>query len=284
MPRTSPGDVARRDDADARFHQRVLRGGDLLLRAWGVRVRVSGLEHLPASGPVVLAANHVSYPDFVLVQKAVWPAGRTVHFLCRADVFDVRVVGTAMRRMRHVPVDRSAPAAAYLQARDELRAGGTVGIFPEAGVSMSYTVRPLMRGAAALALETGAPLVPVSTWGGQRLWRAHAGPDGRRPRPDPHRGRVVDVALSAPLRPEPGEDATALTVRLGRRLAEGLDRLWDLPEHRTPPGPPVPWLPAHRGGSAPTAAQSLGRENVPRGAVPVAWGPGPGAAPGTAAG
>lgn len=256
------------------WHDGVLRAGDLALRAWGVRVRTSGLEHLPADGPVILAANHVSYPDFVLLQKAVLPAGRRVRFLCRADMFDVPAVGGLLRRMRHVPVDRAAPAAAYLQARRELLAGETVGLFPEAGVSMSYTVRPLMRGAAALAIETGAALVPVSTWGGQRLWRAHPGPDGRRPRPDPHRGRVVDVAIGEPLRPRPGEDPTALTVRLGGRLAAGLDSLWALPEHRTPPGPPVPWLPAHLGGSAPTAAASLGRENVPSAAVPVAWGPG----------
>lgn len=255
-------------------HDRVLRAGDLALRAWGVQVRTSGLEHLPDDGPVILAANHVSYPDFVMLQKAVLPTGRRVRFLCRADIFDVRVVGGLMRRMRHVPVDRAAPAAAYLHARRALLAGETVGLFPEAGVSMSYTVRPLMRGAAALAIETGAPLVPVSTWGGQRLWRAHAGPDGRRPRPDLHRGHVVDVAIGAPLRPEPGEDPTALTIRLGHRLAAGLESLWELPEHRTPPGPPVPWLPAHLGGSAPTAADSLGRENVPSAAVGVAWGPG----------
>jgi 1-acyl-sn-glycerol-3-phosphate acyltransferase len=254
-------------------HDVVLHVGDLALRAWGVRVRVTGLEHLPADGPVVLASNHVSYPDFVVLQKAVLPAGRRVRFLCRANIFDVAVVGGLMRRMRHVPVDRAAPAAAYLGARSLLRAGETVGVFPEAGVSMSYTVRPLMRGAAARAAETGAPLVPVATWGGQRLWRPWAGDDGRTPRPDPRRGRTVDVAIGEPLRVPPDADATATTIALGTRISDLVDTLAARPEHRADPGPPAPWLPAHLGGSAPRPVDAWARERLPASAVPVAWGP-----------
>ena len=63
--------------------------------------------------------------------------------------------------MQHIPVDRQAPAHAYLRARRMLREGEAVGGFPEAGISFSYTVRPLMRGLVALARETGAPVVPV---------------------------------------------------------------------------------------------------------------------------
>ena len=77
-----------------------------------------------------------------------------------------------MPRMRHVPVDRAAPAAAYLRARSLLREGEAVGIFPEAGVSTSYTVRALMPGAVALARETGAPLLPMAIWGPQRILTA----------------------------------------------------------------------------------------------------------------
>ena len=70
-----------------------------------------------------------------------------------------------MDRMQHVPVDREAPAAAYLQARRLLREGEAVGAFPEAGVSWTHTVRSLMPGVASLARETGAPVVPVAIWG-----------------------------------------------------------------------------------------------------------------------
>ncbi len=129
-----------------------------------------GEQHLPTSGPVLLAINHVSYPDFVLVEKAAVERDRFVRFMARHDAWTFPPVGWAMERMRHIPVDRQAPAAAYLRARSLLRDGEAVGAFPEAGISYSYTVRPLMPGVAALARETGVPVLPVAVWGGQRLW------------------------------------------------------------------------------------------------------------------
>ena len=60
-------------------------------------------------------------------------------------------------RMRHIPVNREAPAHAYLRARRLLEEGEAVGGFPEAGISYSFTVRPLMRGFVSLAQQTGAP-------------------------------------------------------------------------------------------------------------------------------
>ncbi|HYQ32607.1 MAG TPA: lysophospholipid acyltransferase family protein, partial [Lapillicoccus sp.] len=135
--------------------ERVYRVTNVLgrgvLRLLAVDTRWTGLEHLPASGPVILAANHVSYPDFVLLEQAAVERDRYVRFLCRHDVWNVPLVGRAMDRMKHVPVDREAPAAAYLQARRLLREGNAVGVFPEAGISWSWTVRSLMPGVASLA-------------------------------------------------------------------------------------------------------------------------------------
>ncbi len=113
----------------------------------------------------MLAATHVSYPDFVFIEKAAVTRGRYVRFLTRHDVWDVPVVPWFMDRMRHIQVNRQAPAYTYLRARRELEAGEAVGAFPEAGISYSYTVRPLMRGVASLARETGAPIVPVADLG-----------------------------------------------------------------------------------------------------------------------
>ena len=78
--------------------------------------------------------------------------------------------------MRHVPVDRDAPAAAYLAARGLVPRGEVVGVFPEAGISQAYDVRAMMPGAVALAAATGAPLVPVAIWGPQRIATAGARP------------------------------------------------------------------------------------------------------------
>ncbi len=245
--------------------------GRVLLRLLGVTVRVGGEEHLPRTGPVVLACVHVSFLDFVLVEKAALGRGRLVRFLCRHDVWRAPLVGRAMDGMRHVPVDRAAPAAAYLTARRLLREGEAVCVFPEAGISHSFTVRSLMRGAAALAAETGAPLVPVVVWGGQRV--LPLGRDGRRPRPDLRRGAEVDVRFGPPLPVCAGEDATEVTGRLGHTLTTMLEQVQRLPVHRPAEGEWAPWYPAHLGGDAPDRRAALLLDEVPRAALAPTWGP-----------
>src|SRR5690349_1423233 len=194
--------------------------------------------------------------------------------MCRHDVWHVPVVRAVMDRMRHVPVDRAAPAAAYLAARRLLRDGEAVCAFPEAGISYSYTVRSLMRGVASLARETGAPVVPVALWGSQRVWSVGVPDDlGREPRPDLTRGRRIDVSFGRPLAIGPDEDLTAWTCRLGGVLTEQLEELQQQPHHRPPPGEHAPWYPAHLGGHAPTRAEAAHLDVVPRAAVRPTWGP-----------
>lgn len=248
--------------------------GRAALRLLRAETHVVGAEHLPAHGPVLVAATHVSYPDFVFLQEAAHDRQRLMRFMCRHDVWRVPGVRTAMDRMRHVPVDREAPAGAYLRARRLLRDGEAVCAFPEAGISYSYTVRALMRGVAGLARETGVPVVPVALWGSQRIWSVGR-PDerGRGPRPDLTRGRRVDVALGEPVSIDPGDDLTEWTQGLGRRLTSLLEGLQRLPHHRPRPGEPAPWHPAHLGGAAPTRLEAADLDSVPRSAVPPTWGP-----------
>ncbi len=248
--------------------------GHALLRGLDLTVRGSGAGHLPATGPVVLASNHVSFPDFVFVGRALLPARRRVRFLCRHDIWSNRAVGRAMDVMGHVPVDREAPAAAYLAARRHLRGGEVVCAFPEAGISSAYVVRALMPGAVALARETGAPLLPVSVWGGQRLWPQRRSAEDPFPRPTPQRGRLVDVRVGRPLHVPADADLTATTRALGERLQEGLEALQRLPEHRPLPGEDAPWHPAHLGGGAVDRATSLAGDVMPGSAVAPTWGPG----------
>ena len=255
-------------------YRAVQRLGAVGLRALDLEVVATGAHHVPRSGPVLLASTHVSYPDFLLLQAAVRPHGRLVRFMCRHDVWDRRVLALAMDAMRHIPVDRTAPAAAYLRARRLLREGEAVLAFPEAGVSYSYTVRSLMKGVASLARETGAPVVPVGLWGAQRIWSVGR-PDerGRLPGPDWTRGRRVDVAFGDPLRVDPGRDLTDATVELGHRMTELLEELQQLPHHRPANGEQAPWHPAHLGGHAPTRAEARDLDRVPRSAVAPVWGP-----------
>lgn len=259
--------------------ERVYRATNVLgrgvLRLLGIDTRWTGLEHVPPEGPVILAANHASYPDFILIERAAVERGRYVRFLCRHDVWHVPLVRTAMDRMQHVPVDREAPAAAYLGARRLLRAGEAVGAFPEAGISWSYTVRSLMPGVASLARETGTPVVPVAIWGAQRLWSVGLpNARGRKPRPSLRRGRRVDLSFGEPMTFGADDDLTSFTRRLGARLTEQLEELQRLPHHRPRPGERAPWYPAHLGGHALTRAEATPYDVVPRSAVSPTWGPG----------
>ena len=268
------------------LHLATQRVGMLGLRALGARVRVSGAEHLPSHGPVLIAATHVSYLDFLALGWLGRARGRRVRFLARHDVWDApalgwgaalggRVVGWGMDTMRHVPVDRTAPADAYLRTRALLEAGEAVAVHPEAGISYSFTVRGLTRGVAGLARDTGVPVVPVALWGIQRLYTVGR-PDpatGREPRPELRRGQIIDVSCGPALRFGPDDDVTTWTHALGHRLTDLLEDLQRLPEHRPGSGESAPWHPAHLGGSAPTRAEAAHLDVLPVGALTPSWGP-----------
>ena len=248
--------------------------GKIALRALQVTTRWEGAEHVPASGPVVLAATHVSFPDFVFIGRSLLGSGRRVRFMCRHDIWEAAVAGQAMERMRHIPVDRQAPAAAYLRARRLLSEGEAVCVFPEGGISAAYTTRALMPGAVALARESGAPLVPVWLWGSHRLWPQKRALDDPLPKPDLTRGRLVDVRFGAALHVAPRADLVETTRDLGHRLHRGLESLQLLPEHRPRPGERAPWYPAHLGGQAVERQASFLLDNMPRSAIAPTWGPG----------
>lgn len=255
-------------------YRAAIASGQALFAALDLHVRTSGAEHLPRTGPVVLASNHVSFPDFVFVGAALLGTRRRVRFLCRSDIWHQPLVGRAMDAMHHVPVDREAPAAAYLRARALLRTGEVVCAFPEAGISAAYVVRGLMPGAVALARETGAPLVPVTVWGAARLWGQKRSLDAPFPRPLPVRGLTVDVRVGEPLHVAPDADLVATTRLLGGRLQATLEELQRLPEHRPRPGEWAPWHPAHLGGDAVPREASYELDGLPRSAVVPTWGPG----------
>lgn len=241
--------------------------GRVLFGALGLRLHVEGAEHLPRTGPVVLAANHIGFLDFMTIAAAGRERDRFVRFLTRHDVWDAPVAGRAMTGMRHVPVDREAPAAAYLHARRLLREDEAVTLFPEAGISYSLTIRSLMPGAVRLAQETGVPLVPLVQWGTQRIWSVGQRPSARR-------GRRVDLRFGPPMHVPPEADPRAVTAELGLTLTAMLEELQRRPHHVPSSAEQAPWYPAHLGGHAPDRAAAAALDEVPRSAVPPVWGPG----------
>jgi 1-acyl-sn-glycerol-3-phosphate acyltransferase len=255
------------------WYHATIAAGRVAMQGLGLTTRWRGEEHLPTAGPLLMASVHVGYPDFLFVGQAALSRGRHVRFMCRHDVWNVRLLGRVMDGMRHIPVDREAPAGAYLRARTLLEEGEAICAFPEAGISYSYTVRSMMRGVLALSRETGVPVVPVVVWGSQRIASVRRPGEGGDPRVDLSRGRLVDVRFGEPVPVPPASDLVTATQRLGETLTTMLEGLQRLPAHRPLTGEHAPWHPAHLGGHAPDRREALRFDSVPRSAVPPTWGP-----------
>lgn len=132
-----------------------------------------GGDHLPRSGPVIIVANHISnFDPLALGHYLVWH-GRWPRALAKSELWQVPVVGWLARSLGQIPVERrSARAAESLTAAaSALARGECVVIYPEGTITgdpdgWPMTGRP---GAARLALQTGAPVVPIGQWGAQRV-------------------------------------------------------------------------------------------------------------------
>ena len=126
-------------------------------KALGLRFRMEGTEHIPRTGPALLAVNHVSYVDFVFGGFAAQPSKRLVRFMAKKEIFDHRFGGPLMRSLHHIEVDRGEGLGSYKEALRYLAMGEVVGIFPEATISRSFEIKELKTGATRMAAEAGVP-------------------------------------------------------------------------------------------------------------------------------
>lgn len=216
-------------------------------RALGQRFQMTGTEHVPREGGVLLAFNHISYVDFVYGGFAANPSGRLVRFMAKREIFDHRWGGPLMRSLHHIEVDRGEGVASFHTAVDYLRAGEAVGIFPEATISRAMELKEFKTGAVRIAAAAGVPLVPVILWGTQRmLTKDH-------PR-DFSRGKTISIRVGEPMHPT-GENSVAETAELKARMSQMLaESIADYPADEQPPG--SWWVPASMGGSAPTLEEA----------------------------
>ncbi|MFU8840058.1 MAG: lysophospholipid acyltransferase family protein [Nitriliruptoraceae bacterium] len=246
-------------------------------RTLGVDLRVHGADRIPASGPVVLASNHIGYLDFAFVMLAPPAPRREVRFLARDDFFHNPVLGFLLRRLGQIPVDvHGDPMQAAAAAQACLEDGEIVGIHPEGTISPSFVPRRGKTGVVRLADSVEAPIVPVALWGSQRLLTK-----ARRFRPQ--RGTAVVVRYGEPFRPT-ARTSMLRTQQVMERITAELTRAQASYPQRPGPPPHDWWQPAHLGGSAPTpeaadaaiAAQNAARRErrAQRGALP-GDGPGP---------
>jgi 1-acyl-sn-glycerol-3-phosphate acyltransferase len=229
-----------------------------LFRVLDVRVTVEGAEHIPRTGGAVVATNHVSYLDFIFCGFGALPAKRLVRFMAKSEVFTHRISGPLMRGMHHIPVNRSAGLAAYEEALDALRAGEVVGVFPEATISRSFTVKELKSGATRMAAAAGVPLIPMALWGGQRLWTKG------RPRTLTQRHVPVSILIGEPLDITEDADQAEANSQLRARMAQLLDRAQQEYPEPAQDEQSAWWQPAHLGGGAPTPTEAAELDARPR--------------------
>lgn len=190
-----------------------------------VDVAVSGTEHIPTTGPVILAANHRSYFDPVAVGLAVARTGRPARFLGKKEVFDAPVVGDIARAMGGIRVERGTGSDQPLdEAAHALAAGEMVAIMPQGTIPRGRAFfDPVLHGrwgTARLAHLTGAPVIPVGLWGTEKVWPRSAKVPNLLNLTDPPR---VTVAVGPPVeldRTDPEADTDRIMAAITALLPD----------------------------------------------------------------
>jgi 1-acyl-sn-glycerol-3-phosphate acyltransferase len=223
--------------------------GRAMFGALRVRRTVVGAHNLPNTGGAVIAMTHFGYMEFALVEWALWLHNhRRIRFMAKKSVFDKRIVGAFMRNMKHIPVDMKAGASAYASAVTALQSGELIGVFPEAGVSASFTIRDFKTGAVRLAAEAGVPLIPIAVWGGQRLMTKN-----HTIRLRERFGLPIVMVVGEPISVTAADDATTTTARLRGTMSS----LLETAQQAYPlDGAGQWWYPRHLGGAAPTPEEA----------------------------
>lgn len=129
-------------------------------------LRIDGVEHVPETGPVILAPNHVSYLDPMLVGASI---RRRAHFMAKKELFKNRLAAWILRSVQAYPVTRERLDPSTLKhALSLLKGGELLLIFPEGTRGDGRRLGPAKPGLAAIAARSGASVVPVFHWGTER--------------------------------------------------------------------------------------------------------------------
>lgn len=154
----------------------------------------SGMEHVQVPGGIIIAVNHISYIDPVVVAHFLHDAGRPPRYLAKRSLFRLPLVGTVLRSAQQIPVDRYSTTAHHSipDAVEAVNRGECVVVYPEGTITKDPAKWPMRAhtGVARIALDTGAPVIPMTQWGaqdvidldlvphvlGRKTVRVHAGP------------------------------------------------------------------------------------------------------------
>jgi 1-acyl-sn-glycerol-3-phosphate acyltransferase len=213
------------------------------LTVWTKRTWI-GMEHIPATGGVILVPNHLSHADPLISAHFVFDAGRWPRFLAKASVFKVPLLGPFLRAVGQVPVERGTVDAA--RSLDSLvhavREGHAVIVYPEGTTTREPDLWPMRgkTGAARLALLTRAPVVPIAMWGPEKIFDPRTKRLSLRPR------IPVSVVAGPPIDLSKWQGATPTTAVLHEMTDEIMLRLRDMVAELRGATPPPLYQPAAR--------------------------------------
>ena len=250
--------LPRHAEAGEPVYQGIIAVLNRIMRAQGIQISVYGAENVPQFGGALFAMNHTGYYDFIFGQIPPYIRGRRLtRFMAKKEIFDVPVVGWLMRTMKHVPVDRSAGAASIDAAVLHLRSGRLVTIFPEATISRSFELKDFKNGAARIAATADVPLIPMVTWGSQRIWTKGG---------EKHLGRtktpvIIQVGEPITRTGDPDTDIATLKAAMQALLSEVRTR-YD--KEYGPFEDGLDWRPAAMGGTAPTLDEANRMDHAER--------------------
>ncbi len=213
-----------------------------VIRFW-VRLDCQGLLHVPRDGPVIVAANHISYFDPLCLGTFVDSAGRQARFLAKSELYEKRWLGFILRNAGQIPVYRETRDAgqALVHAVEAMREGAAVVIYPEGTTTRNadFSQMPAKSGVARLAALTGAPVVPVGIWGAQLLFaRGTIGPFRRGIRVVLRAGPPLHLGLTPS---SPAEEVNAARDRVMEAIGKLVDEAkegWSPPSWFRPKQPP----------------------------------------------
>jgi putative phosphoserine phosphatase/1-acylglycerol-3-phosphate O-acyltransferase len=184
-----------------------------------VNIVIEGLDNVPAQGGALLAPNHRSYLDPLIVGFAGSKMHRPVRFLAKKEVTDAPIVGHVTRALGAIRVDRGGETeSSMIEATRALRAGELVALFPQGTIPRGEAFfDPVLKGrfgAVRLAMESGAPLIPIGIWGTEAAWPRNRSVPYVLNLADPP---TVTVAIGEPYHPS-SEDLEEATEELMRAI------------------------------------------------------------------
>lgn len=219
-----------------------------VMRGW-TNMHVTGLENLPRDGGFLVTPNHISNFDPLCIAYFLVSHGYPVRFMAKSELFKVPVLGSVLRGLQMVSVDRKSlhPDGALAPARMALNNGECVAIYVEGTLTRDPQYWPMRAktGAARLALDTGVPVIPIAQWGAQEVMPRYAKMLSLRPRRDIRISVLPAVDLSDLQGPTGSDDHQAVdeaTHRIQRAITAGVEEL------RGEPAPEEPWDPDRMSG------------------------------------